>query len=53
MVTPVGSCVFCDIVNGQAPADVIRETVNSLIIVPLNPVVAGHVMVWHCHGQGR
>lgn len=36
--------MFCDIVNGTAPADVIRETVNSLIIVPLNPVVAGHVI---------
>lgn len=38
-------CVFCDIVNGQAPATVIETWLRAIAIVPLNPLVAGHVIV--------
>ena len=38
-------CPFCEIVAGHAPATVIREWPNALAIVPLNPVVDGHVLV--------
>lgn len=38
------SCVFCDIVEGQSPADVVLDTPDVLGIVPLNPVTPGHVI---------
>lgn len=37
-------CVFCDIVEGEAPAQIVRRGLHSLVIVPLNPVVEGHVI---------
>lgn len=43
-------CTFCEIVAGRAPATVLRETRDTLVIVPLNPVTDGHVLVipkWH------
>ena len=43
-------CTFCEIVAGRAPATVLRETRDALVIVPLNPVTDGHVLViprWH------
>jgi histidine triad (HIT) family protein len=40
-----GSCPFCAIVAGEAPATVVREWDDALCIVPLNPVVDGHVLV--------
>jgi hypothetical protein len=38
-------CVFCAIVAGEAPAEVVHEWRDVLAIVPLNPVVKGHVIV--------
>ena len=38
-------CVFCQIVAGIEPATVVRETYETLTIVPLNPVVPGHLLV--------
>ena len=38
-------CVFCEIVAGTAPAEVVARGENDIIIVPLNPVVRGHVIV--------
>lgn len=38
-------CTFCEIVAGRAPATVLRETRDTLVIVPLNPVTDGHVLV--------
>ena len=40
-----GACVFCEIVAGRAPAEVVARGENDIIIVPLNPVVPGHVIV--------
>jgi histidine triad (HIT) family protein len=42
----MSACVFCDIVNGQAPAKIVETWDGTAIaIVPLNPVVEGHLLV--------
>lgn len=39
-------CVFCKIVAGDAPANIVEKWGDTaLAIVPLNPVVDGHVIV--------
>lgn len=40
----MNDCVFCEIVAGRAPATVVWETISSLMIVPLGPVVEGHIL---------
>lgn len=39
------ACIFCEIVAGRAPATVVREWDDAIAIVPINPVVPGHVLV--------
>ncbi|MER7926203.1 HIT family protein [Streptomyces sp. NPDC096057] len=38
-------CPFCAIVDGRAPASVVRRWPDSLAIVPLSPVTAGHTLI--------
>lgn len=38
-------CVFCAIVDGTEPAEILHENSSTLVIVPLSPVVAGHVLI--------
>lgn len=38
-------CVFCDIVRGDGPAEFVASWPKAIAIRPLNPVVAGHVLV--------
>jgi histidine triad (HIT) family protein len=38
-------CVFCEIIAGRAPATIVREWPDALAIVPLGPVVDGHLLV--------
>lgn len=38
------SCVFCSIVAGEAPATVAAILMSGIAIVPLNPVVPGHII---------
>ncbi|MEH0552543.1 HIT family protein [Streptomyces sp. B21-101] len=38
-------CPFCEIVAGRAPAKIVEEWDDALAIVPLNPVVEGHILV--------
>jgi histidine triad (HIT) family protein len=38
-------CPFCEIVAGRAPAAIVREWSEAIAIVPLNPVVDGHILV--------
>lgn len=38
-------CVFCRIVAGDEPATILWQAYGALVIVPLNPVVKGHVIV--------
>lgn len=44
-VATTSPCVFCDIVAGQAPTEVVAEWADAIAIVPLNPVTEGHVLV--------
>lgn len=39
------SCVFCDILAGEAPASIVHEWPAVMAIVPLNPVTAGHTLL--------
>jgi len=39
------SCVFCAIIAGTEPATVVRQWVDAIAIVPLNPVTDGHLLV--------
>lgn len=38
-------CIFCAITQGRAPATVVRSWTDALAIVPLDPVVDGHLLV--------
>jgi len=38
-------CVFCRIVRGDAPATFVGAWIDTLAIVPLNPVTEGHILV--------
>ncbi len=39
------SCLFCDIVSGQAPASVVYEDERVLAFMDIQPVNPGHVLV--------
>lgn len=41
----MANCVFCQIAEGAAPAEMVREWPDAVAFVPLNPVCAGHVLV--------
>ena len=41
----MSDCVFCGIVAGTEPASMVREWPDAIAFVPLNPVIAGHVLV--------
>ena len=38
-------CVFCDIINGKAPAEIRKNWDHAIALVPLNPVVEGHLLI--------
>jgi histidine triad (HIT) family protein len=38
-------CIFCEIINGQSPAKILKIWDDAIAIVPLNPIVAGHVLI--------
>lgn len=38
-------CVFCQIIARSSPASFVREWMDAIAIVPLNPVVPGHLLV--------
>lgn len=38
-------CPFCAIIAGRAPATIVEEWPEAIAILPLNPVVEGHVLV--------
>jgi histidine triad (HIT) family protein len=39
------SCVFCDIVSGQAPASLVYEDEVAMAFMDIQPVNPGHVLV--------
>jgi histidine triad (HIT) family protein len=38
-------CIFCEIVAGRASATVVHEWDDTVALIPLNPVAAGHTLV--------
>jgi histidine triad (HIT) family protein len=38
-------CIFCEIVAERSPAEYVARWRDAIAIVPLGPVVAGHVIV--------
>jgi histidine triad (HIT) family protein len=38
-------CVFCDIVAGRAPAQIVRRWPETTAFVPLDPVTPGHLLI--------
>ena len=38
-------CPFCAIIDGSEPAEWVHEWTDAIAIIPLNPVVPGHVLV--------
>lgn len=38
-------CVFCEIVYGRAPGKIVREWDDAIALVPLTPVIGGHVLI--------
>lgn len=38
-------CVFCDIVEGKAPATIVKSWPDALAFTPLDPVTIGHTLV--------
>lgn len=39
------NCIFCSIANGNAKSTIIKEWDDCIAIVPLGPVVPGHILV--------
>lgn len=40
----MSDCIFCKITRFEEPAEIVRRGAHSLTIVPLSPVVEGHVI---------
>jgi histidine triad (HIT) family protein len=38
-------CIFCDIVDGAAPGEIIGNWGSTIALVPLNPVTPGHILI--------
>jgi len=41
----MNECIFCSIVAGNAPANIVAEWDDAIAIIPLNPVTDGHILV--------
>ncbi len=44
-MSQVAECVFCRIIAGKSPANVVHRWIDAIAIVPLNPVTPGHLLV--------
>ncbi|OGY41555.1 MAG: HIT family hydrolase [Candidatus Buchananbacteria bacterium RBG_13_36_9] len=40
-----GDCLFCQIINGQAPANKVYEDENVIAILDIHPVSLGHTLI--------
>ena len=38
-------CIFCDIIEGQAPAEVVFEDEETLAFMDINPASPGHTLI--------
>ncbi|MFJ1759022.1 HIT family protein [Amycolatopsis sp. NPDC088138] len=51
--TPGGTCIFCAIATGDAPATFVHEDDEFVAIVDLRPVSTGHLLVLpRAHAEG-
>jgi histidine triad (HIT) family protein len=41
----IPDCIFCKIVWGQSPAKIVDSWYDAIAILPLNPVIDGHVLI--------
>ena len=41
----MSDCIFCNIVSGQAPAEVVYEDEATLAFMDINPWIRGHLLV--------
>lgn len=41
----MSGCVFCEIINGEAPGTIVKDWDHAIALVPLTPVVDGHVLI--------
>lgn len=41
----MSACVFCEIIAKRSPAEYVAQWAEAIAIVPVGPVVAGHVIV--------
>ena len=41
----MAACVFCDIVDGRAPASVVHRDDRCIVFMDIQPVTPGHVLV--------
>ena len=39
------NCIFCKIINGDIPAKILKETLNSICFMDSFPLAKGHVLV--------
>ena len=39
------TCVFCRIVSGESPAEIVAQWPDAIAIVPTRPVTPGHILV--------
>jgi histidine triad (HIT) family protein len=45
MPTPVKSCIFCNVVNGEMPAQIVFEDAVSLAFLDHRPLFPGHCLL--------
>jgi histidine triad (HIT) family protein len=38
-------CIFCKIINGEIPSDIVYEDDNSMAVLDISPIAEGHTIV--------
>lgn len=39
-------CIFCDIINGKTPAEIVFESEHSIAILDIRPIHYGHTLIF-------
>ncbi|MGH2979141.1 MAG: HIT family protein [Solirubrobacterales bacterium] len=45
MADPHGDCIFCDVVAGEIPGEVIDSDERTITVMDINPATRGHAVV--------
>jgi len=43
--TPMSQCIFCNIVNGQAPANIVYQDEGITAFLDIHPVAPTHILI--------